>query len=65
LISRGKELEESDDEQTYAMLAAPKTPNLRASFCFVAKGGLNADHTRVNNAAIVLEGVEKKSQVSN
>jgi hypothetical protein len=39
---------------TYAMLAAPKTPNLRAPSFFATWGGLNADHTRLIKAAIFL-----------
>ena len=37
---------------TYAVFAAPKMPNLRASSFLVTKGGLNAVQIRYSRAAI-------------
>jgi hypothetical protein len=46
------------------MLAAPNTPNLRAPSFFGTCGGLNADHTLLNRAAI-LPRVSVQETVSN
>jgi hypothetical protein len=40
-------------DKTYAMLAAPNTPNLRAPSFLGTCGGLNADQTRLIKAAIL------------